>query len=144
VPPAPTSADLALAETAAGDEADADASDDDDEAALDKEAGLVIAAGAMLADHLVDNIAHLYTANMCEVVLGVPFVPAALGVPGAPGPGCVGCNVLTSFSHAMLPEHWASVFMHLPVLPAEFVPPQFARSRLRVKSEPGAGRLRRI
>ena len=141
VPPAPTSADLALAETAAGDESDADADDDDDEAALDKEAGLVIAAGAMLADHLVDNIAHLYTANMCEVVLGVPFVPAALGVPGAPGPGCVGCNVLTSFSHAMLPEHWASVFMHLPVLPAEFVPPQFARSRLRVKSEPGASAI---
>ena len=92
----------------------------------------------MLANHLVDNIAHLYTANVCEVVLGVPFVPAALGVPGEPGPGCAGCNVLTSFSHAMLPEHWASVFMHLPVLPPDFVPPQFARSRLRVKSEPGA------
>ena len=65
-------------------------------------------------------------------------MPAALGVPGEPGPGCAGCNVLTSFTHAMLPEHWASVFMHLPVLPLDFVPPQFARSRLRVKSEPGA------
>ena len=137
VPPAPTSADLALSQTTA-DSLDSDDSDDETEAALDKEAGLVIAAGAMLANHLVDNIAHLYTANVCEVVLGVPFVPAALGVPGEPGPGCANCNVLTSFSHAMLPEHWASVFMHLPVLPPDFVPPQFARSRLRVKSEPGA------
>ena len=46
----------------------------------------MIAAGAMLATHLVENITALYTTALCDVILGIPFVPAAIGLPGEPGP----------------------------------------------------------
>ena len=111
--------------------------DEEDSAALEREAGLVISAGAMLAAHLVENMTSLFNAGICDVVLGIPFVPAALGLPGEPsGPGATGCNVLTSYSQALLPGDWKMGFMSTPVISPDFVPPTFARSSLRLRSPP--------
>ena len=49
-----------------------------------------IAAGGMLAAHFAQNTSTLFSSALCETIAGVPFVPAALGLPGEPGPGTVG------------------------------------------------------
>ena len=115
---------------------DETAASSEDEAMLLTDAGLVVSAGAMLAAYAVANATSLFNAGTCEVIFGLPFVPAALGIPGEPGPGATGCNVLTSFSRALLPEDWSLGFAATPVLPREHVPPSFARASLRLRSPP--------
>ena len=106
----------------------------DSESDAVSEHSAVIAGGGALANHLTKHMSGLFSVSFCEMLAGIPFIPGAFGVPGAPGPMANQCNVLTSFSHAISPEHWPKAFMARPIIPKDFVPPQFSRNSLRFKS----------
>jgi sacsin len=93
----------------------------------------VLSAGFALASHLATHASSLYSVAFCETLAGVPFVPAAFGVPGGRAE-TMRCNVLCAFSQGSLPTHWPVAFMARPTMHPSCVPPAFARSALRVKS----------
>ena len=107
----------------------------------EEEAGTLLAAGAALSAHLVKHMSVLFSVSFCETLSLVPFVPASFGIPGTPGPMGKQCNVLVSFANASAPKLWAKVFMARPVIPAEFVPPQFARNALRFNTGDPTGQV---
>ena len=57
---------------------DSEPGDDEGDAAR----ASVLSAGFALAAHLVEHISSLYSVAFCETLAGVPFVPAAFGIPG--------------------------------------------------------------
>ena len=116
---------------------DSDSEDDEGDAAR----ASVLSAGFALAAHLAEHISSLYSVAFCETLAGVPFVPAAFGIPGGTL-DTIRCNVLCAFSQGALPEHWAVAFMAKPTMHPSCVPPAFARSALRVRSSVSAGETR--
>ena len=117
---------------------DSEPGDDEGDAAR----ASVLSAGFALAAHLAEHISSLYSVAFCETLAGVPFVPAAFGIPGGTL-DTIRCNVLCAFSQGALPEHWAVAFMAKPTMHPSCVPPAFARSALRVRSSVSAGETRR-
>ena len=116
---------------------DSEPGDDEGDAAR----ASVLSAGFALAAHLAEHISSLYSVAFCETLAGVPFVPAAFGIPGGTL-DTIRCNVLCAFSQGALPEHWAVAFMAKPTMHPSCVPPAFARSALRVRSSVSAGETR--